>query len=64
MTQLALPLPQREAPRAEGVWADLGRWMVGEGPEPVELAVLAVARRHRRRVLEASGQRWTGDDRC
>lgn len=55
MTQLPLPLAPPPRP-AEGVWADLGRWMVGEGPEPVDLAVLAVARRHRRRMDEATGR--------
>lgn len=48
MTQLPLPLAPPPRP-AEGVWADLGRWMVGEGPEPVELAAVLVGLRHRRR---------------
>lgn len=55
MTQLRLPLPSR-AP-AGGVWAELGRWMCGEGPQPVELAVLAVAQAHRRQVNAAAGRR-------
>ena len=46
--QLSLPLPP--PPRREGVWADLGRWMMGEGPEPLELSIVIVAQRHRRRV--------------
>lgn len=55
MTQLPLPLSPARVP-AEGYWADLGRWMVGEGPEPVELSVAIVARRHRRRMDEACGR--------
>ena len=55
MTQLRLPLPP-PAPVA-GVWAELGRWMCGEGPEPVELAAAAVARAHRRAVNAAAGRR-------
>ena len=55
MTQLRLPLPP-PAPVA-GVWAELGRWMCGEGPEPVELAAAAVARAHRRAVNAVAGRR-------
>ena len=53
--QLALPVAPPREPLV-GVWADLGRWMVGEGPEPVEVAVRAVARAHRRRMDEACGR--------
>ena len=55
MTQLRLPLSP-PAP-AVGFWPDLGRWMCGEGPEPVELAAAAVARAHRRAVNAAAGRR-------
>lgn len=48
MTQLPLLTP-RTPPPAVGFWPDLGRWMVGEGPEPVELAAVLVGLRHRRR---------------
>jgi hypothetical protein len=54
MTQLRLPLPPARV--ADGVWAELGRWMCGEGPEPIELAAAAVAREHRRRVNAAAGR--------
>jgi hypothetical protein len=54
MTQLRLPLPPARV--AGGVWAELGRWMCGEGPEPIELAAAAVARAHRRCVNAASGR--------
>lgn len=54
MTQLRLPL----CPPAlsVGVWAELGRWMCGEGPEPIELAAASVARAHRRAVNAAAGR--------
>jgi hypothetical protein len=54
MTQLRLPLPGARV--ADGVWAELGLWMCGEGPEPVELAAAAVARAHRRQVNAAAGR--------
>jgi hypothetical protein len=46
--QLRLPLPPARV--AGGVWAELGRWMCGEGSVPVELAAVIIALRHRRRV--------------
>jgi len=52
--QLRLPLPPARV--AGGVWAELGRWMCGEGPEPIELAAAAVARAHRRAVNAAAGR--------
>jgi hypothetical protein len=55
MTQLPLLTP-RTPPPASGFWAELGRWMCGEGPEPIELAAAAVAREHRRRVNAAAGR--------
>ena len=55
MTQLPLLTP-RTPPSAVGFWPDLGRWMCGEGPEPVELAAAAVARAHRRAVNAAAGR--------
>lgn len=42
MTQLRLPLPGARV--AGGVWAKLGLWMCGEGPEPVELAAAGRAK--------------------
>lgn len=55
-----MPLPLAPRPREPmvGVWADVGRWMVGElEREPVELAVAIVARKHRERVRAAGGGR-------
>lgn len=64
MIQLSLlPEPTHE-PRT-GFWPDLGRAMMGEGPEPHELCrrarlqrnIEAVASAHRRRVNDAAGRR-------
>ncbi len=54
MTQLPLFAPS-PAP-AVGFWPALGRWMVGEGQMPPELAASLEARKHRREVNAASGR--------
>jgi hypothetical protein len=66
VTQLALPLPTARvcaqfAPTLHveepTPLARLGAWMVGDGPRPVELDAVTVARLHRQRVRASWGAR-------
>jgi hypothetical protein len=50
VTQLRLLAPPVAAPTVTGFWADLGSWMMSDGPEPLPLSAIIVAHAHRRRV--------------